>query len=427
MIFNLPLARNLGLVLNAQHPYSLHVAGFDIILNVAYESVDIVEAGPGAVSSMSFEIDDPTSSIDIPDGAEIRMWDYVRDLPMFLGFLEHPEIRLWPAVGRTITVSAYGIESLLDSCIAGPLAYLNTGPFIHGNDQISSAFRISDLIQVLAGFTGLRAGAEGPPINPYVASSLLNPVSGTGPSSGTGYADLIAAGVAVPDLTGLSVRAGLDAFTAATEAQITGPVYPPVYPGVFLSVDFWGGIRYFNFGSGDTTWLPSDYATLTIDDSAGGAVAASDITWSEDHSPGAIVNAVYVKGAAAASTGWVVGDTRTGRHEALATTTGTTPEAMLAAAFPLIGSMGSPVGRGTLRLEDYTPTNVHPGSQMVITEPRLGWSSKVMLVTSIAKRIVPGSVAQDWTVSFMDAGLTPARGPESAMRWVRKVTRGTLH
>lgn len=435
MIFNIPLARNLGLVLNAQHPYSLHVGGLDVILQVPYESVTIVEAGPGGVSSMQFTIDDPDSSFEIPDDAEVRMWDYVRDLPMFLGFVERVDPLPWAAVGRTLQVSCYGIESLLDTVIVTELVYNNTGPFIHGSDTSSIAFWTQALLQVLVGLTGLRGGVNGrwnPFVNAQIGPSTLdNPIGGVSSAVDAGGitadgADMAQDFISV-DLGGKTIRGALEAWRAVSisaSASDTG-FMPRPYA---LTVDFWGGVRFFEYGDGVAAFLPSDYVGITLNDTAGGAVAASDISWSRDTSPGAIVNAVFVKGAAPASTGWVVGDTTTGRRrEGYVATTGTTLDAKMSAAATILNTMGAPAGRGSLRLEDFTPVNAHPTSPIVITDAQLGWTSKQMSVTQIEKTLVPGSSYQNWTVSFGEAEVGGVAGPPSLGRRHRTITRGILN
>lgn len=426
MIFNIPLARNLGLVLNQQHPYSLHLGGQDIILQVLVEPVEISEAGSGGVSSIQFSFDDPDSSFVIPDGSEIRMWDYTRDLPLFWGWVQSVTYELWSAVGRTIHVTGFGIESLLDTVVVPNLTFANTGPFMHGSDTPGQVFWTQALLQVLVGLTGLRGGTDiraNPTVTAAAPSSLSGPIGGLSDFYATGT-DVTQDIVSIA-LGGQTIRTALDNWRALGIQVTTDTGFVP--RPFFLSVDFWGGVRFFEFGGGVTTYLPTDYASLTISDTAGGAVVASSLSWEVDQSPGAIVNAVYVQGAAAASTGWVVGDTTTGRREAYTTTTGTTRDALLSAAQAVMGQISGSAGRGTLTLEDYTPTNVHPGSQLFITDARMGWAAKGFLVTQIDKRFIPGSAYQDWTVSFIDGGGTPTAGRPSSMQAIRSTTRGTLN
>lgn len=436
MIFNPPLARNLGLVLNQSHPYSLHLGGVDIVSNIAGDSVRIVEAGPGGVSSMEFTVlDSDVSMGDIPDDAEVRMWDVARDLPMFLGFVERVSPTPWAAAGRSFTVSCYGIESLLDTVIVPELVYNNTGPFIHGSDEGGILFWTQALLQVLVGLTGLRGGVNGrwsPATTPIGASTLANPIGGitsiedykgSGPDGSDVYQNVF---IAV-DLGGKTIRGALDAWRSQTFTGTDGTA--GFMPRPFaLNVDFWGGVRFFEYGDGVSTYLPTDYASLTVTNTAAGSTSAAEITWSKDTSPGAVVNAVYVKGAAAASTGWVVGDTTTGRRrEGYATTDGLDADSKATAAATILNTMGTGAGRGTVKLENFTPINAHPTSSLVITDANLGWASKQMTITQIEKKVNPATGRQDWTVSFSDVMEAPVAGRASWTRRSRTLTRGTLH
>lgn len=404
MLFNLPLSRNLGLVLNATHPFSLWVGGVDIISRVDVTSIAITEAGAGGVSTLSFSLDDPTSTFSIDDGSTVRMHDTARDLPMFLGFLESVTYELWAAVGRTITLTAYGVEALLDSTV---VPSLTTTPSSLSLSGVAPVFELP-FLQLVGAYTGLRAGST----DTGNASTLTRPVGTSGVGDGLGQAVVF---------DGMSVRNAFEAFLANTSTTDTrNPVY--------LGVDMWGGIRYFSFGGGNQPWatgvIPSDYAALTIDNSTPSALHSASLSWRRDTSPGAITSAVYVTGAAPESTGWVVGDTTTGRHQSATSTSSTTSSGKQAAAVGVIGQRQGVAGRGRLTLENYTPTNVHPGSLLYITDTRMGWSAEVFLITQIDKILHAGDT-QDWTVSFFSSSETPSAGPANAMRLLGTRTRST--
>lgn len=417
--------------------YGLFVDGLDVLKEpvtparyaVSIDSIEVTEAGSGGVSSMRFTIEDYSLVVTIADGAVIQFWDLTNNWPIFVGFLESITIRPdFGEQGRAIDVGAYGIEALLDTVIVPSLTST------YGDQAVASTAALnmwdSAFMQVIGSNTGLRTGSDatsvaGFPSPGLAASSLAGPIGRThGNAFVQGTITLWPTTSVVLD--GMTVRQAFEAFRAAAIQIDLNDFTASPQPPYFLSADFWGGIRLFLFGGGVTTYMPSDYATLTITDTGAGAVAAEGIRWEQDHSPNAIVNAVYVKGAAAASTGWVVGDTTTGRREGYATTAGTTAESKQSAATTVMSQRSNPAGRGTLTLTSYTPTNVHPGSQVVITDARVGFSSKVCLITEIRKTFNSGST-QNWTVSFIDGGDTPTAGAPSAMRLTRTYTRAVLH
>lgn len=411
MLFHIPLCRDLGLVLNQTHPYSLHLEGCDIIGQVPIESIAITEAGPGGVSSMSFSVDDSTSVLTISDGAEVRMWDYTRDLPMFFGWVESVSVTAWAAVGRTYQISAYGIESLLDTVIIPSMTRTSSD-----EDDQTNALASDEVLQVLAANAGLRVGKDS--VSSVSASSLSKPIADT--------LQYLMSYTPTVVLDGMTIRNAIQAFMDACNLPSPDPV------PMFLSVDFWGGVRWWSWlGNWSTSTyasfpnVPSDYATITIDNSATGAISATELSYERDMSPGAMVNAVYVKGGSAAGTGWVVGDTTTGRHEAYVTSSATNQFMMAAAASSLMAAKSKVAGRGSLRLEQFTPVNAHPGGPLVITDTLMGWASQKALITQIDKTMVPGTLYQDWTISFALISHGASAGAPSAVRYARTLTRGT--
>lgn len=418
MISLLPLALDVGLVRSltaAQYPYALTIGTTgDVIGKVPAESIRITEAGPGAISTLSFTIIDVNSTVVIADNADVRMHDVVRDLPMFLGFIENTSVSPWAAQGRSIDVSCYGIEALLDTVI---VPMLTSTPFDIAADGAAGLFDTPFIAQI-GSYAPIRTGWV-----PFgVPSSLLNPVGTSG--TGDGLNDTVV-------LDGKTLRSAIETWLASSLGE-EGDVRSR-HP-TFLSVDFWGGLRYFPFGGGTSdgialTDLPSDYAGLIVS-TAGPlvGVSATSLSWKRDLSSGAIVNAVYVTGASPESTGWVTGDLSSGRHQATASTSGDTEESKLAAANGVMGQRQTPAGRGSLTLENYTPTNVHPGSLLLITDARMGWSSDTFLITQIEKTISnKASGTQDWTVTFFDPDEAPSAGPADVMRLIRTHTRGTLN
>lgn len=414
MISLLPLALNVGLVRAlpaTSYPYGLTIGTTgDVIGKVDGTSLRWSEAGPGGVSSASFTIVDSASNVTIPDDAEVRMWDYVRDIPMILGFIESTSITPWATGGRAISVGVYGKESLLDSTIVPTMTSVQGDSVAAGNAIWDGA-----LLQVIGSATGLRIGMDSP--EGRSPSSLTGPIGSTDPPGFFKAVNIFGPSAV---LDGLSVRQAFDTFRTACGVLA---FFQAGTPPVALTVDLWGGIRLFAFGASIMDWLPSDYATLTIDNTSTSGPHATNLSWKRDLSAGAVTNAVFVQGPGG---GWVVGDTTSGRHEASTTMNGTTEGSKQAAAGGVMSQRSTPAGRGSLTLENYTPTNVHPGSMLVFTDTQMGWSAHTFLITQIDKSITNvRSGTQTWTVSFFDPNETPTAGPASAMRLMGTRTRST--
>lgn len=111
----------------AAHPYSLIVAGNDVLkqpgapgasFGVPIESIEITEAGFGSVSSITFSIDDPAKAITINDGDEILMIDNEAtvdlDKTIMRARVDRSSERPAFGTGRTIDVSGTGPEAWLD-------------------------------------------------------------------------------------------------------------------------------------------------------------------------------------------------------------------------------------------------------------------------------------------------------------------------
>jgi hypothetical protein len=409
--------RNLGLVSSDAHPYSLTIDGQDVIDKVPLESITITEAGPGAVSSMHFTTWDTDASVEIGNGAEIIFHDNDHNLRPFGGFLEAPDHRpAFGGSGRIGDIGAFGYESYLDTII-NPTFDIATGTYGSVLDRFGDPnggpFTEMNLLQALVSNAPFRAfggaGSQAEPIKNTISYTTSDPsLHGGAPQS-----SIVAIAMA-----GQTLRQSFEAYLAAVVPE-------GALPAMALTVDFYRGVRLFPWGTGadPALFTPTDYTTLII----GSGVYASSLSWQEDHSPGAIINAVYVKGGAVASTGWVVGDTTTGRRESYVTITGTTAEQKYAAAQAILGQRGTAAGRGTLTLENFTPINAHPGGRVVITNAQMpgGWSSKTFLISQIDKTFVAGTGKQNWTVSFFDPADAPTAGAPSDARLIRRLTRDT--
>lgn len=384
------------------HLYSLTIDGLDVIGQVDPESIRATEAGPGAVSSMGFTILDPSKLVTIADNARIVMWDHTRDLPVFAGFVESQSpIPGYGGQGRDIEVTAYGIAALLDQIIV-PSLTLSTATVA---DDLGTEFSDTSALQVLAGYLPLRAFAP-----PAGRSTQAGPVEAT-PRMRQ---------IQSVVLDGMSIRAAFEAWVDKAGQIDSSRGYTAAHPA--LDVDAWGGVRKFGIGLGSTSQTPLDYTTLTVTDAVSGT-AAANLRWTRDTSPGQVVTAVYVKGGNAAGTGWVVGDTTKGRAEAYVSDSAITTQAQKeAAAGAILGRKGTGVGRGSLRLESFTPINARTGGPLTITNTALGWAAKAFVISQIDKTFLQTG-KQDWTVSFFDANDVPSAGGPSLARLIRSITR----
>lgn len=397
--------------------YSLTIDGLDVAGQVPYDSIRVTEAGPGAVSSMAFTILDPGKLVTIADYAMVRMWDYTRDLPVFAGWVESQTPRPgYGGGGRDIDVTCYGVEALLDQIIVPAFTARTTDTDDAGSLPVNDATIAQSLAEYLP---EVRALATGPTVNG--SSNQAEPMANM--TSSTSTVNLITN----VTLDGKSIRAAMaewldNSATVAGNAPST----------VRLTIDFWSGVRLykvpleipFGFGSSGGRF-PSDWATLTVVETTTGT-AASSLRWTRDTAPGTIITAVYVKGGNAAGTGWVVGDTTKGRGEAYIDDSSITTEALRqAAALAILGRRGTGTGRGSLTLENYTPTTSRAGGKLTITNAALGWAAKSFVISQIDKTFQKTG-AQNWAVSFFDIGDTPTAGRKDVARRLRTLI-GTLN
>jgi hypothetical protein len=398
------------------HAFGLYLDGLDVIKEpaspsrfaVPIDSITITEAAPGGVSSMDFEIDDPGLVVPIYQGATVLYMDLVNNWPLFLGFIQnYAFVPDFGGQGRHIEVTCYGIEALLDSIIIPSLVVRDTDVRADG-----TAIRDSDFLQQIASYGPLRQfGQSG------TFSSQAMPIMSAGGGTPPNETVVLAPGTTL-DVSGMTIRQAFEAFRAAGVHDLTDPGFS-FTPSV-VTVDFYGGVRYF-FGNHNVL----DYAGFIVSDTPTGTLAAANMRMESDQSPGLTVSHVYVKGASAAATGWVVGDATLPRSERYVTTTGTTEAAKQAAAQAILSDRGAPAGRGSFDLLDFTPINAHPGSQVFITDFAVSTTSNLSRTVSEITKTFKSNGNQDWHVSWYDQTAGPAAGgPPSASRLIRSLTRG---
>ena len=221
--------------------YSLRIEGLDVIAQpalsygVAPESIIVVEAAAGDVSSMSFVIDDSTSQISVSPGQYVRFDDLGFDMPLFVGWVETYGVNDW-GEGRQITVQCVGLETLLD--------WLYVPAF-----TIPAGTASTDVWQrLLAAAYGV-----GFPLN-----GSWNAFSTVAQPIGDSAAVTCPSPVAIP---AGSLRQAGEAWLAAMAGFGNG--YASL---VRVSIDFWGGYRVWNHAVG--TASPADYATIAVSTAA---------------------------------------------------------------------------------------------------------------------------------------------------------------
>ena len=187
------------------HPYGLWVGNRDVINDpagayaVPIDSISVIEAAPGDVSSMQFAIEDYRLRVAISPGDEVRFWSFITGRPIFLGYVQAYTLSPdFGEQGRRFDVAAVGIESILDwAILPAPLTFpLGT----------NLAVAIQSVVANATGLGDLRA---------YV---------GSGPSSqafpmGAGTPTLVGA---VTLTVGMSVRQAIATLIGACPAPLIG-------------------------------------------------------------------------------------------------------------------------------------------------------------------------------------------------------------
>lgn len=371
----------------AVRPKGLWVGGVDVLKatsgawGVPIETISITENGPGAVSNMSFTIDDPQIQVLLADGMDVRYQDIATDQTLFYGWVDHYDvIPDFGDQGRSIVVSVVGIETLLDWSILSAQMTIAAGMLTTDAIQSVLAFAYgSGSIRGLAG-TGATQSTQALPI----ASSPAYVVT-----------------EALSILTGTTVREAIRQVIAAS--ALAGTAAPFV-----VTVDFYGGLRVFNPAFSSTI----DYADVTI---PAGAVRAERLVHSVE---AASARAVIVVGTGV--TAFVSDGTGlAGPAVRLDDTTITTATAARAAGIAYLAQYAAGT-RGNYERQDHIPTaNVHPGSIVNITNTQIGIAPGTPYrIGSITKSFNP-SGRENWKITY---GLLPP----SLTRLIRRFTRSTL-
>lgn len=386
-----------ALTTHAARSKALWVGGVDVVKEPAspsrygtpIESVRVTEVGPGAVSNMSFRIEDAFMQITVSDGMEVLFQDITNDRPYFYGFVDSVEMINRPGdQGRFIDVECTGIEAIIDWAV------------LTADYAVTAGTPVADAIQAAAalanGTGGLRAFAS------------------TGGSASTRPLPIASA---VSPWT-VSQAVTLSAGTSLREAITTLlglVVISPVTSRLAVTVDFFRGLRVFL--DTPTSSAISGYESWVVnDDSTAFGLQGEPTMYGFD---AATVRSVFVRGTAV--TAYVTdGSGKPGPTAYLADTSLTTADACIAAGTAYLAAYGTVI-RGSITYTDRADwaggEGSHPGSSVTITDTRLGLSSSVQKVAQF-DRAFRHSGRQDWVVSF------GSRRP-SMVQQVRRLTRGT--
>jgi hypothetical protein len=377
---------------SASHPFSLYVGGLDVIkspggtVGAPVESLELVEAGPGNASTLTFRIDDPTGSIGpLPDSVAVLYWDNVNDVPLFRGTLNGYTSRPMPAAaGQWLELSCDGGERELERIVPA--------------DSFPSSINVQSAIARLgATWTALNATLGTTP-----EGDRAHPVGWLGYGLGIPFLQQAVA------VAGVTVREAIRQVATNGLSNPVGAAPYPIVPNV--TVDAYAGLRVWDPGA-----QPDDWTTLTVTDT--GAVVAQGLEY--EVTGGDVVREVYVAGVNAAGSGWFAdGSGIRGRQAYLADTTSDTAVKAAAIAQAYLATQATKI-RGRFDVLDWTPpTTVHAGGLLNLTNSTIGLAGVVYTIGEISKRFQP-SGRQDWSVTF-------GGQPRSVTGELRRLTRGTL-
>lgn len=364
------------------------------LYGVPQDSIEVVERGPGGISSMTFRLNDPLKAITLREGMQVRYEDLANNRPDFRG-----DVLTWSVVpfglGRVYTVKCRGREVALDWMIVPPMTF-PAGTFLQ------------DAIQAAAG----AALGVGIPLRAFSSTGFGDDVSGSQASPVARFTVSLSTVVlaeAVTITNPTTLREVLNLLGgSALSYFVEGPFGTTVVPR--FTIDFYDGLRAYSDGTG-----PSDYAGLTVADTVAAANAPENLNQQID--TGQRVRNVYVIGGNAAGSGLVPdGSGIPGATAVINDSSILTDSAKRAAANAYMRDK-VPTGRGSLELNGNTvATNVRPGSILTLTDAETG-STGTYPIGEIRKKY--RGPRQDWTISF--GGM-----PASLSRSVRRLTRGVL-
>ena len=383
-------------------PYSGSVTRY----GVDVESIDLVEAGPDAVSSLSFTINDPYVEVRFADDAVVEFWDITNDRPLFAGFIQGMKI-IPTAVGRTIRVTCVGVEALLDwMLIPTDQVKFNTK-----GEPVALFKNGSSLISVIQSLIGNATGVG------FALRSFASLTDSDGIFGSQAY-PIASFGDFAELQEDLEVTAGSSLRSAIAEAISISNL-----SSGFLSVDFYGGVRFYGGSLSEETGIRTiiehtDYLSLTVKNTSAGPNQPS--TYSFDVDVTGVTRAVYILGGNVAGTGILSdGSGKPGPVAFLEDDTILTVKRRDRVGKLYLQQLSQTV-RGEIGWTAFgnAAGNYRPGSNIFLGPDAQVLSEVVVFsILTIRKQFRLGG-AEDWTISF--GGAQP-----SMVRSLRRLTRKT--
>lgn len=372
--------------------------GPNILPSVSLDSMEVEEVGTGGVSSMSFDIDDPSIGTTFQDGMDVRFWDIANNSPIFIGWVQQwSYVPAFGDQGRVIRVTCIGAEVLLDWIfVPGPIIFAANSLRSWEMIQSCLAQAVVPPQATLRAFTDTSIAASN--------GSQLCPLSTVHSGS-----NLPTVPLTVQNVT---LREAIRQIYVATLSWIGG-----ITAG--YTVDGYFGLRTWRSRTGtilETGRHPADWTTLTVNDAPGGPIFAEGLSHEVDAT--GIVRGVYIIGGNAAGSGVVMDGS--GKPGPIATVTDSTITDSVTRDLAGLGYLSSfAVGlRGGFGLIDHSPVfTVHAGGVLTMTDARTGNAATSYEIGSIRKHY--NAVRETWDITY--GGLAP-----SAMNSVRRLTRATL-
>lgn len=364
----------------------LYVDGLDVLkqpgsggnrFHVPLESIVLVEAGPGDVSTLSFTIADPAGDVGIASGQLVRFVDLVTGVPLFLGFVD-----TWGSrplgIGRSIAVKCIGVEAVLDWLYVPEFTVTDINAIF--NDYIAQGIGgapgIGFALNYAYPITGVGPSTQARPMGAYGAQSITFPLVVEGGTLRRVLAQLN------------DVLVGQQ--TAASPSYNGG--------GWVATVDFYGGLRWWD-ATGWFNTKPQDWVSTAI------GPVNKPANLEHVTSLGDAVRQVYVIGGNAAGTGLVSsGSGAVGPTAVLEDATILTAGAMLAAGRSYLAAHGQTV-EGSFGAEEYLTAGAigaerHAGAEFVLTDAQAGVAGLTVAASRITKTFVAGGVREMWTVDY---------------------------
>lgn len=399
---------------------ALYIDGLDVLYQpgtpgalygVPIETIQLTEAGPGQVSSMSFTIEDPNGVISLQAGGFVRFHDITRDLPLFTGFLETfaPEA---PGTIRQIAVTCVGIEAVLDWMIVPSLTIADgTNSFSAIRAAVAAAIGVGVPIKT-AGVDAEAYLAGGG--NTGDASRQAYPVAGLVPIGSGGNTTVHAVTVTSQTLR-QAIQSILDNNLSNYVGWTGAFAHMPI--AATLSVDFYGGLRT-TFLYYDGTNGYADYPGLTVSSAGPLYPTATEHTTNA----GSAVRQVVVTGGNAAGSGtFTDGTGLPGLVATISDTSLLTRDAAFAAAQAYINANGSSIA-GSVTLDGVTNIGSQgaenrAGGQVTVTDTALGISGYKTNIAQIDKTFLP-SGSEVWTLTYGTTAI--------GSQFLRRLTRAVL-